>query len=354
MVPWFPGGHADPWNHVEAAMALALGDRMAEAERAYQWLIDLQRPDGSWHQYYLADGVEQDKLDANVIAYVAAGAWHHWLLTKDRGFVETMWPVVDKAIELRARPPDRAGRDPLGPPRRRHAVVVRPAHRLVEHLPQPALRRSRWRTSSATSGPAGSEAAARLAHVIRTEPDAFAPKHRWAMDWYYPVLGGVADRPTRAASRLATPPRRLRDRGPRAALRVRPAVGDGGRDLRVRAWPTSPSASGTPPSALFGWAQQYREPGGRYWTGTVYPEGVHFPGGEQSTYTAAVGGAGRRRPRAPARPRSCSSTTTPCSRPSTTYLIRLGRSLALAARSGFADPALSRSAAPPGGCAAAP
>ena len=33
--------------------------------------------------------------------------------------------------------------------------------------------------------------AARLAHVIAHEPDAFAPKHRWAMDWYYPVLTGV-------------------------------------------------------------------------------------------------------------------------------------------------------------------
>src|SRR5262245_48459834 len=65
MIPWFPGGHADPWNHVEAAMALSLGGRRAEAERAYQWLIDLQRPDGSWHQYYLADSVEKDKLDAN-------------------------------------------------------------------------------------------------------------------------------------------------------------------------------------------------------------------------------------------------------------------------------------------------
>ncbi|MCB1029887.1 MAG: hypothetical protein KDA95_01030, partial [Acidimicrobiales bacterium] len=35
MIPWFPGGHADPWNHVEAAMALALGGRVSEAERAY-------------------------------------------------------------------------------------------------------------------------------------------------------------------------------------------------------------------------------------------------------------------------------------------------------------------------------
>ncbi|CAN5601657.1 hypothetical protein BH18ACT1_BH18ACT1_02980 [soil metagenome] len=34
MVPWFPGGHADPWNHVEAAMALALGGRRAEDEAA--------------------------------------------------------------------------------------------------------------------------------------------------------------------------------------------------------------------------------------------------------------------------------------------------------------------------------
>src|SRR3546814_3350088 len=33
--------------------------------------------------------------------------------------------------------------------------------------------------------------AARLARVIREVPEAFAPKHRWAMDWYYPVLGGV-------------------------------------------------------------------------------------------------------------------------------------------------------------------
>ena len=60
MIPWFPGGHADPWNHVEAAMALAIGEHRAEAELAYQWLVDIQRPDGSWHQYYLEHEVEQE------------------------------------------------------------------------------------------------------------------------------------------------------------------------------------------------------------------------------------------------------------------------------------------------------
>ena len=105
MIPWSPGGHSDPWNHVEAAMALDLGGRRAAAEAAYQWLVDIQRPDGAWHQYYVADAqgrtiVEQDKLDANVCAYVAAGVWHHWLLTGDGGFVETMWPVVERAIDF--------------------------------------------------------------------------------------------------------------------------------------------------------------------------------------------------------------------------------------------------------------
>jgi hypothetical protein len=39
---------------------------------------------------------------------------------------------------------------------------------------------------------------------------------------------------------------------------------------------------------LFEWAQTLREPDGKYWTGIVYPEEVHFPGEEQSTYTAAA------------------------------------------------------------------
>ena len=38
---------------------------------------------------------------------------------------------------------------------------------------------------------------------------------------------------------------------------------------------------------LFGWAQILRNEDGHYWTGIVFPEMVHFPGGEKSTYTSA-------------------------------------------------------------------
>ncbi|MGI8753010.1 MAG: hypothetical protein ACR2MN_11985 [Acidimicrobiales bacterium] len=38
---------ADPWNHVEAAMALVVAGRVAEAEAAYAWLASTQLADGS-------------------------------------------------------------------------------------------------------------------------------------------------------------------------------------------------------------------------------------------------------------------------------------------------------------------
>jgi hypothetical protein len=39
---------------------------------------------------------------------------------------------------------------------------------------------------------------------------------------------------------------------------------------------------------LFAWAQDLREDDGSYWTGIVFPENKHFPGGERSTYTAGA------------------------------------------------------------------
>ena len=39
MIPWFPEGHCDPWNHVETAMALDIAGLHTHAERAYRWTI---------------------------------------------------------------------------------------------------------------------------------------------------------------------------------------------------------------------------------------------------------------------------------------------------------------------------
>jgi hypothetical protein len=285
MVPWFPGGHSDPWNHVEAAMAMDVGGLHCEAERAYQWLVDSQHADGSWCMYYLTVGVEQPRRDANVAAYVAAGTWHHYLVTADWGFLEEMWPVVSRAIEFVLRLQQPGGEilwsvEPDGTPGRYALLTgsssmyfsLRCAVAVAEAL---GYERPDWEL-----------AAGRLAHAISYSAGSFEPKHRWAMDWYYPVLCGAV-RGEAGESRLDE----------RWSEFVMPGLGV--RCVSDRPWVTAAETAecvmaldslGRREEAhrLFEWAQALRHDDGSYWTGWVHPERVHFPGNERTTYTAAA------------------------------------------------------------------
>lgn len=285
MIPWFEGGHADPWNHVEAAMALTVAGRHAEADAAYRWLATNQRADGAWHQYYLADRVEHDKLDANCVAYVATGVLHHHTVTGDDGFLDELWPVVERAIEFVL-----ALQTPRGEIRwARHAdgtpwsFALLTGSSSIYHSIRAAVavaarlghRRPRWE-----------QAAARLGRVIREVPAAFAPKDRWAMDWYYPVLSGaVAPEPARARLEAAFDAFVIDDEGVRC-------VSD-------KPWVTAAETCecalahltiGDDDTArrLFGWSQKLRNPDGSYHTGAVVPERQTFPADERSSYTAAA------------------------------------------------------------------
>jgi hypothetical protein len=220
-----------------------------------------------------------------VIAYVAAGTWHHFLMTKDQGFLEEMWPVVERAVDwvLELQTPRGEilwARHPDGTPWPFALLTgssstchsLRCAVAIAEHL---GHERPDWELS-----------AAMLAHTIRHIPDAFEPKHRWAMDWYYPVLGGAV----------------LGDAG-REHLRngwdTFIMDGKGTRCVSDRPWITAAEtcecvmahlAVGEEAKAweLFRWIQHLRDNDGAYFTGIVYPELVHFPGDERSTYTSAA------------------------------------------------------------------
>jgi hypothetical protein len=125
-----------------------------------------------------------------------------------------------------------------------------------------------------------------LAHAVAFCPEAFEPKDRWAMDWYYPVLSGaLVGGPARA---------RMAERWAQFVM-----DGRGVRCVSDRPWVTAAEtaecvmaldASGQREDALrlFDWVQAFRHDDGSYWTGCVYPDGVHFPGGERSTYTSAA------------------------------------------------------------------
>jgi GH15 family glucan-1,4-alpha-glucosidase len=286
MIPWFPGGHCDPWNHVESAMALDVCGIHEPAVRAYEWLASTQRSDGSWFNYYRADGsVEDSKLDTNVCAYVAAGVWHHWMCTGDRGFVESFWPMMERALDwvLGMRRPD-------GLPIWAREVDERPweyalltgsssiwhalhCGALVAELV--GTRREDW-----------ADAADVIEAAIVERPESFEPKVRWAMDWYYPVLTGVMTG-DRARDRLA-------DGWDRFIL-----PGRGVRCVSDEPWVTAAETAEcalahaaigelTTATELLDWTRPHRHDDGSYWTGLVYPDGTHFPEGERTSYTTAA------------------------------------------------------------------
>ncbi|MGF1595628.1 MAG: prenyltransferase [Acidimicrobiales bacterium] len=287
MIQWFPGGHADPWNHVEAAMALATMGRVERAERAYDWLVDRQRPDGSWHNYYLADGIEDAKLDVNCVAYVATGVWHHLLVTGDEGFAERLFPVVARAMEFVLDLQTRRGeiiwaRKPDGMP---WSYALLTGSSSVGHSLTCAVRLAEVVGAEAEAQRWGA-ARRRLVEVIVNQPEAFEPKDRWAMDWYYPVLTGAV------TGDDAT--KRMIDRWDEFVMEER-----GVRCVSDRPWVTAAEtcecamaalAAGDRTRALdlYRWAQELRDERGAYFTGIVHPERIHYPDDERSSYTAAA------------------------------------------------------------------
>jgi hypothetical protein len=285
MIPWFPGGHCDPWNHVEAAMALTAVGLDDEADRAYQWLVDTQLPDGSWFNYYLTTGIEDARLDTNVCAYLATGAWHRYVSTEEISGLESLWSAVEAGVDfvLRWQRLDGAIHWSLDPSGFLEEYALLTGSSSIYHS---------LRCAIACAERLGHErpdwelAAGRLAHTLSHQPEAFAPKVEFAMDWYYPVLAGAL---TGEAAR-----RRIDGSWD---LFVMP--GRGVRCVSTGEWVTAAEtaecvlaldALGMDELALrlLTWVQALRNEDGSYWTGMVYPEEATFPPLERSSYTAGA------------------------------------------------------------------
>jgi len=286
-IPWVAGGHADAWNHVEAAMGLLVGGLVEEAEAALDWVPTGQRPDGSWPAKVVADVVEDDRGDTNFSAYFAVGLWHHWLVQRDAVFLARHWPSVRAGLDwvtglqhawggIAWTPEDDmcllAGNSSIYQSLRAGVAIAD----LLDD-PQPE-----WEL-----------AGGRLGHALREHRDLFADKASYSMDWYYPVLGGAV-------------------------------TGDAGRDLIVSRWDdfvvpglgarcvdTNPWVTGAETCELalaldnlgeharardlLAAMQHLRADDGGYWTGWVYEDPAYpnenpnaiWPE-EQTTFTAAA------------------------------------------------------------------
>jgi len=97
---WETNEKLDPWDHIEAAMGLIIGGKEKEAKLAFTWLKENQEEDGSWFAEYRNGKPSCQRKESNFSAYIATGLWHYYLITKNKCFLEEMFPTLDVAMNF--------------------------------------------------------------------------------------------------------------------------------------------------------------------------------------------------------------------------------------------------------------
>ncbi len=284
-IPWFPGGHVDPWDHIECAMAMTVAGLREQTYAAYDYLRRMQRADGSWASKITVGEIEDPTFETNQCAYIAVGTWHHYLVTRDHAELERMWPHVRSALDLVVSYASERGEiawsvTPDGEPRDGGPLLtgssstyhsLRCGLALANHFDEP---QPEWEI-----------AAGQLGHLISHHPDVFVEKDRFSMDWYYPVLGG--------AVRGEAARERFEERWDRYVV-----PGLGIRCVDDEPWVTGAESAECVMAldcagmteravALFGDIQHLRAQDGSYWTGWQFAANANWPD-ERSSWTAAA------------------------------------------------------------------
>jgi hypothetical protein len=283
-LPWFRDGRLDPWDSVEAAMALDIGGCHARAAAAYRWLASVQRPDGSWAADYLAGRETSPAAESNHAGYLAVGAWHTWLVTGDEELVAELWPAVRAGLDLvtRMQLPGGAIGWALRPDGTADDTALLTGNASLFQALRCGLALA---ALLGDSQPDWELAVTDLGTALRTRPADFADRSRFSMDWYYPVLGGAVTGAD-ARDRLA------------AGWDTFVVPGLGARCVSDQPWVTGAetcelalalAAAGQRDAAAEQLAamQHLRDDDGSYWTGLVFADGVRWPV-ERTTWTAGA------------------------------------------------------------------
>jgi len=289
---WSRDGKSDPWDHVHAAMGLSVLGRHEAARAAYRFLARVQEPNGAFAAERVAGHVTRATHETNHAAYVATGVWHYYCATQDDDFLAELWPCVERAIDwvVSLQMPSGA----IAWAEKKGKVWQAPLITGSSSVHGSLVCAQRVAAQLGHDRPAWRNAWRKLSRVLRHDLGVFENTNlpegpgRYSMDWYYPVLAG--------AVRGSAGRERLLDA---ELTRTFIAEGVGCRCVRDQPWYTiaetcelvlALDSLGLHQRALsvFGWTRAQRTADGAYWTGATHPEGIVFPEGEQTTWTASA------------------------------------------------------------------
>ena len=284
-IPWSPGDKTDPWDHVESAMGLNLTGRREAAEAAFRWLTGVQMEDGSWYASYRNGEPDDRTRDTNMTTYLAVGLYHHWLLHRDRRFVEEIFPAVARGMDFALTFQTPGGElhwaaSPEG--------VVDPMALLTGSSSVYMSLKCALSLAGImdVARPDWAERLGRLGNAIRhRRPHFNLAKSRFSMDWFYPILCGALT-------------------GPEAQRRIEKywdkfvIEGRGVRCVSDEPWVTIAETSElvlaltgmgneTQARIVFHWIQDCVFEDGTFWAGFTVPETIVWPG-EKLTWTNAA------------------------------------------------------------------
>ena len=284
-IPWFCGGKTDPWDHVEAAMGLSIAGYFQQARRAFEWLAQTQLEDGSWYCSYKNGQPEDKTREANMSSYIAVGAYHYFMITRDKAFLKQYWDAIRAAINFAVNLQAPGGEIywAVSPEGNTDKMALLTGSSSVYMSLKCALAIASQLNHEM---PEWENALKKLEEAICRRPYVFnVSKSRFSMDWFYPILCG--------ALRGESARRRIDKYWKKFVME-----GQGVRCVSDRPWVTlaetsefclalSAMGNRSQSEIVFNWICDKRYEDGSFWCGHTYPDMTIWPE-EKNTWTNAV------------------------------------------------------------------
>jgi len=298
-IPWFEDGPWDPWNHAECLMALAALGEDEAVDLGFEHLCAAQLADGSWLGEYgnalpMADRLRLSRepapafRDSNFTAYPATALWHRTRMDGDASAARRYWPMVRAAVDFvlsLQHPQGDVSWSAEG-----HGTSVDDALMAGNSSIYKSLYCAlKLADLVGDPQPGWALAQRRLRRAILCDPERFGRARSigsaFAMDWYYPMLGGVFS-PAAGLARLET----------RWKVFVKPGLGC--RCVDDQPWVTVAEScelaialkalgSHRAAAALLDWQFAHRGADGAFWMGYQFEEQIFWPE-ERPTWTQAA------------------------------------------------------------------
>jgi len=195
-IRWEPDSKLDPWDHIEAAMGLDVLGFEKESKKAYEWLKLHQENDGSWFSSYHSQ--EKNLLkETNFSSYIAVGMWHHYLNFSDKNFLENFWPVLDLAIEFTLSAQTEHG--DFFWAKEKNSWLDDSLKTGCSSIYMSLFFYKKIAKELNLQDRVSEYQIKNLRECLLSNPNRFdrnwESKSRYSMDWYYPILTGVLNKP---------------------------------------------------------------------------------------------------------------------------------------------------------------